>query len=433
MYSTEYQNKYVRTRQNHSTAKPIKKGRENSEKPVCTQLKLGVWNAAEAATQDFQRLVNIVACELELKTMDVLGLCEANVYPNTITSCLKIPGYSLEVGRGVKKDEGANARVVAYISDEVEYKRLEDLEERSEMPAIWLEMGTGKKTKFILGIIYREHKSWRGNEAELRLACQQKRWRDWLNTYHDIWEGDREVVVMGDFNIDLKRKESGCKARMQQDTTSKILSKGWCQLMQEKTFKSKSRAVHGKEGGSTIDWILANKPENIVRTKAEWTGSGADHAIVWTIKEMKEKFRKKEMTRKRVWKNFELEELKREADRLDWTVKGELTTRTSIEEAVGELEGKIKQVMDQVAPMKTIEKKRKRSRWLSKGLKSQIENVRKARMNYIKTGCLKKKEEWKAERRQVGKEVRQAKKMYTRKGIEDKNDRPGDDGTLRSV
>ena len=103
---------------------------------------------------------------------------------------------------------------------------------------------------------------------------------------------------MGDFNIDLKRKESGCKARMQQDTTSKLLSKGWWQLMTEKTFKSKSRTLQSKDGGSTIDWILVNKPKNIVQTKAEWTGSGADHAIVWAIKEMREEFRKKQMTRK---------------------------------------------------------------------------------------------------------------------------------------
>ena len=65
-------------------------------------MKLGCWNAAEAATQDFQRIVNNVVCELELKALDVMGLCEANVYQNTVTSCLKIPGYSLEVGNGVK-------------------------------------------------------------------------------------------------------------------------------------------------------------------------------------------------------------------------------------------------------------------------------------------------------------------------------------------
>ena len=183
---------------------------------------------------------------------------------------------------------------------------------------------------------------------------------------------------MGDFNIDLQRKESGCKARMQHDTTSKLLAKGWWQLMTEKTFKSKSRTLQNKDGGSTIDWILVNRPKNIVKTKAEWTGSGADHAIVWAIKEMREEFRKKQMTRKRVWKKFQTEELEMEANKLDWEVNEELTDRASLEEAVASLECKMKQVMEKVAPMKTLEKKRKRSRWLSPELKKRIESVQKA-------------------------------------------------------
>ena len=117
---------------------------------------------------------------------------------------------------------------------------------------------------------------------ELRLSSQQKRWREWLNSYQDLWEGEHETLVMGDFNIDLQRKESGCKARMQYDTTSKVLAKGWTQMMAEKTFKSKSRAVCNKDGGSTIDWILSNRPRNIVKTKAEWTGTGADQWSVTT-------------------------------------------------------------------------------------------------------------------------------------------------------
>ena len=71
----------------------------------------------------------LVAATLESDNLDVLGLCEANVYPNTIQSCLKIPGYSLEVGSGVKKETGANARVVCYVSEAVEYKRRTDLED----------------------------------------------------------------------------------------------------------------------------------------------------------------------------------------------------------------------------------------------------------------------------------------------------------------
>ena len=102
---------------------------------------------------------------------------------------------------------------------------------------------------------------------------------------------------------------------------------------------------------------------------------------------MREEFRRKQMTRKRVWKKFQMEELKREANRIDWTVNGELTNRASLEEAVTSLEVKMKQVMEKVAPMKTLEKKRKRSRWLSQELKNRIENVKRTRMSYMKTGC----------------------------------------------
>ena len=191
--------------------------------------------------------------------------------------------------------------------------------------------------------------------------------------------------------------------------------------MTEKTFQSKSRTVQGKNGGSTLDWILANKPDNVKQTKAEWTETGADHAIVWAIKEMRESFRKKQMTRKRIWKKFEMEELKKEANKLEWEVTEELTSRGSIEAAVLNLESTIKLVMEKVAPMKTIEKKRKKSRWISQELKSLIERVKRIRLSYMKTSCVKKKEEWKAEKRQLGREVRQAKKSYTRKGIEDKH------------
>ena len=167
---------------------------------------------------------------------------------------------------------------------------------------------------------------------------------------------------MGDFNIDLQRKESGCKARMQLDTRSKLLAKGWTQMMADKTFKSKSQAVCKKDAGSTIDWILSNRPQNIVKTKAEWTGTRADHAIVWAEKEMRIKFRKTQMTRKRVWKNFQVEVMEAEARSVNWSIAGEINSRTKLEEAVRDLECKIKQVMEKVAPMKTLEKKRKRSK-----------------------------------------------------------------------
>ena len=107
---------------------------------------------------------------------------------------------------------------------------------------------------------------------------------------------------------------------------------------------------------------------------------------------MRIKFRKTQMTRKRVWKNFQVEVMEAEARSVNWSIAGEINSRTKLEEAVRDLECKIKQVMEKVAPMKTLEKKRKRSQWLTPELKKRIENVRRTRMRYMESGCEGNKE-----------------------------------------
>ena len=51
---------------------------------------MGAWNAAESATQNFERIVNRVAATKEELELDIIGISEANIYPNTIKDGLKI-------------------------------------------------------------------------------------------------------------------------------------------------------------------------------------------------------------------------------------------------------------------------------------------------------------------------------------------------------
>ena len=87
--------------------------------------------------------------------------------------------------------------------------------------------------------------------------------------------------------------------------------------------------------------------------------TGADHTVVWAKKDLKMKFRRKQITRKGVWKNFTLENLEREAGLVNWGNPQEISTRAGLEDCVEKLEDKIKQVMEKVAQMKTVEKARK--------------------------------------------------------------------------
>ena len=223
---------------------------------------------------------------------------------------------------------------------------------------------------------------------------------------------------MGDFNIDMDRKESGVKARMQSDTRSQIINKGWRQMISDATRKTK--AIGKDWVCSKIDWILVNKPERIISTGVEWIGNGADHALVWAKKEMKVQFRRKRKTRKRVWKMFSKERLEQEASTTCWELEEGEGSEKDLEKMVETLESAIKGVMEKVAPMKTVVVRKEKNRWLKQELKAKITTVKKLQARYLESGSTMDKEAWKRERRRLGAELKQAKRKYTKKGLQDK-------------
>ena len=111
------------------------KGKKRKEKEM---LKVGAWNIPVSATQPHLANVNLTNHTLEEEKLDILGLIECN--QSTNKESLQIKGYELEIGRGIDKEVDGNARVACYISNRVHYNRRKDLEEKTEMPTIWLEL-----------------------------------------------------------------------------------------------------------------------------------------------------------------------------------------------------------------------------------------------------------------------------------------------------
>ena len=190
---------------------------------------------ATAATQPHAANVNMTSQALEDEKLDVLGICECNIFPTTNQESIQIKGYNLEVGAGLNKHMYGYARVAMYISNDIQYKRRNDLEERSTMPAVWIEMSVPGTKGLVLGTVYREFKEWRGTKEELRIANQCERWKEWLESLQEVWEGEAETLIMGDFNIDMARKESGRKAEMQRMAKQHLEHNGWRHLLVEKT------------------------------------------------------------------------------------------------------------------------------------------------------------------------------------------------------
>ena len=63
----------------------------------------------------------------------------------------------------------------------------------------------------------------------------------------------------------------------------------------------------------------------------DWTGTGADHAVIWAMKDLKTKFRTSPMVRKRVWKNLSKERLTEVAGTMDWSTKSSPRTKEAMD------------------------------------------------------------------------------------------------------
>ena len=84
------------------------------------------------------------------------------------------------------------------------------------------------------------------------------------------------------------------------------------------------------------------------------------------------------------------------------------------------LELAIKSVMEKVAPMKAVVVRKEKNKWLKQELKEKITTVKKLQVRYMESGSTMDKETWKRERRKLGAELKQAKRKYTKKGLQDK-------------
>ena len=243
-----------------------------------------------------------------LKGPDVLGLSETILDPQSEALLLDM-GLSVET----KTD---SERISVVIKDSVVYSRRLDLE-CQDMPAIWLEIGTGS-SKFLIAHLYREWQMPPSARRDVQHWTQD--WRHQLirwNKFVEVWESvmekdELEVHVMGDFNMDTNKwRQLGNKhdPKVQPCVDllyEKILSSGVVQTIHEdtRTGSSGSRVV-----SSCLDLHFTNEPEKISSVLVE--PSPSDHCYIQFNRSGKKEFTAPRFTRRRQWA------------KIDWKLAGE--------------------------------------------------------------------------------------------------------------
>ena len=202
------------------------------------------------------------------------------------------------------------------------------------------------------------------------LEAQHQRWSRFLNQWDRALSEDKEVIVAMDANIDFLKWTSDnlapndstqCLMPLIDELFSRILPHGVSQMVSTPT-----RAWPGQPQ-SGLDHLI-NRPGKLSAVYSEFTG-GSDHKIIKVTRYAKSLQQNSRYVRKRCFKNFKEEDfLKRvrEMSLYDLYMCNDVNKATQI------LTEKLTSILDQLAPLKTVQTRTRYAPWLSPATKSTM-------------------------------------------------------------
>ena len=163
---------------------------------------------------------------------------------NELTNAL-IPKYELITSKTLQNKELKYSRVVMYKHEDVNAEvRLDLMDE--DISSIWISIGLKHQKKILVGGLYRE---WQllgadNDEASGSISSQLSRWNKFLEQWIKAINEDKEVVLIGDANLDWLTclnadPPPNCQAYKTkppvEQLVMKVFSLGVCQLVTEVT------------------------------------------------------------------------------------------------------------------------------------------------------------------------------------------------------
>ena len=244
--------------------------------------------------------------------------------------------------------------------------------EDNAISAIWLEIGLPRQRKIPHCQAYRE---WQylgqSNGLSGSIAAQLQRWELFLEKWELALMEGKEVVVMMDANIDflkwtrddLPPTDSTYKLRpLIQKLFNQIIPHGVSQLVRTAT-----RTWPG-QNDSGLDHVYSNRPEKLSEVQSEYIG-GSDHKLLRVVRFEKSLKRSGRYVKKRCFKNFKPEEFIQAVRNLSWY---DLYSCEDVNSACELLTSKLTRILDDMAPIKTIQIRVKYAPWLSESTKKLL-------------------------------------------------------------
>ena len=332
-------------------------------------IKIIAWNKGNSFLQNKHHEIEAL---IAADRPHILGLSEANLKKETDLSCVQHDEYTLHTAPTLQNHQLGISRMVVYTHSSLVVKRRHDLEHES-ISAIWLELGMPRQKKIIVGNVYREwqHMGQGPNNTTGSIAAQLQRWIIFIDMWEKALGEGKEVLVLGDINIDFLKwtqsnlpvNDSSVRLKQLNDQLfSRIFPLGVSQLVSTPTRVSPSDPPSG------LDHIYSNKPEKCSDVRVEFNG-GSDHKVLKITRFSKSEVRSSRYVRKRSYKNFCATKFCEAVKQLSWF---DLYMCDCPTQAATILTGKISDILDIFAPVKTFQVRRKYAAWLSDNTKELI-------------------------------------------------------------
>ena len=311
----------------------------------------------------------------------ILGISEANFFGNQDADLVHIENYKFVTAKSIENPALNVSRICVYLHDSMVGKIRADLMDE-HFSSIWLEVGLPQKRKILIGNVYREWGLMGQADPSIsrEISAQNDRWSVFLQQWERALDEDKEVIVLGDMNInhlewtreDLPTNNQTYKLRpLISALFTRILPHGVSQLVTSPTWSRPNQPESG------LDHVYTNQPDKLSPVQVLDCG-GSDHKLLGCTRYSSSIRRNVRYVTKRCYKNFRSEDFVDEVKKIKWWKVYECE---DAELALKLFSDELTKILDKMAPIRTIQIREKYAPWLScktKELMTERDLARKA-------------------------------------------------------
>ena len=258
------------------------------------------WNAGSSYLVN--KINEIEAAVLKFKP-HIFGISESSFHQNHLVDDIRIEDYTVHFAKTLENSDLNVSRISVFVHNDVQSKVRLDLMS-DKFSSIWIEIGHRNQRKILVCNLYREWRYLNQVDDQSRsFQAQEERWKIFISQWEQALNENKEVVVIGDVNLDfLKWNNQNSMYDYQKNLSNLIFENifpyGVVQCIDEATHY-----WPGREPGG-LDHLYTNHPERLSHPRVTGNG-GSDHKMIMCTRFTRQSITKPRIITKRSYKYFD--------------------------------------------------------------------------------------------------------------------------------